>query len=489
MCDCSGSCSGRRCDSVRGRSCTRPSNACGRCRSTCGRTARATSTRWPACCGICRSNRQCPSRGHSRISSRSRTSPNSTIASGGGATTSAIPRPGHNRHRARRPSRVSLAGDQPGRALRGGVRAADRAGADRPSDRDHASALIHKHLQIAAALMQLDRPDLTVPERAETIDGLRREVFSAWETEEIRPRRPDPLDEVTSGLLIFEQSIWDALPRYLRSLDAALQRTTGRALPLDAAPIRFGSWIGGDRDGNPHVTPEVTRMACLSARWRAADLYLREIDALRLDLSMTEAIPELHARAGGAREPYRAVLRDVHRRLLATRERAGRQLSAHARRARPGERSGATAPSEVLDNRLVDGHTFESADEMVEPLRPLLSLAGRDRAAGHRGRPSRRPAPPARRVRPHAGRARHPPARRATHGRARRHHAPAGCRVVRRMERGAAYGLPRRTAARGDAAGNAAPDGTLRRGRGHAARPSRRSPSCIPSRSALTSSR
>jgi phosphoenolpyruvate carboxylase len=83
---------------------------------------------------------------------------------------------------------------------------------------------------------------------------------------------------------------------------------------------------------------------------------------------MTQAIPELHARAGGAREPYRAVLRDVHRRLLATRERAGRQLSAHARRARPGERSGATAPSEALDNRLVDGHAFESADEIVEPL-------------------------------------------------------------------------------------------------------------------------
>jgi phosphoenolpyruvate carboxylase len=228
-------------------------------------------------------------------------------------------------------------------------------------------SLIHKHLLIAAALMQLDRPDLTVPERAETVDGLRREIAGAWETEEIRPRRPDPLDEVTSGLLIFEQSIWDALPGYLRSLDAALRKATGRGLPLDAAPIRFGSWIGGDRDGNPHVTPEVTRMACLSARWRAADLYLREIDALRLDLSMTRAIPELLSRAGGAREPYRAVLRDVRRRLLATRERAGRQLSAHARRTRPGERSGATAPSESLDGRL-EGHPFESAAEIIEPL-------------------------------------------------------------------------------------------------------------------------
>jgi phosphoenolpyruvate carboxylase len=224
--------------------------------------------------------------------------------------------------------------------------------------------LIHKHLHIADALMQLDRPDLTVPERTETIEQLRSEIAAAWETEEIRPRKPDPLDEVTSGLLIFEQTIWDALPRYLRSLDAALHRATGRSLPLDAAPIRFGSWIGGDRDGNPHVTPEVTRVACYSARWRAADLYLRDIDALRLDLSMTDATPELRARAGGAREPYRAVLRDVRQRLLATRERAGRRLVAHSRRVRGTESSSPDRP----EDRIVEGHPYESIEELVEPI-------------------------------------------------------------------------------------------------------------------------
>jgi phosphoenolpyruvate carboxylase len=228
--------------------------------------------------------------------------------------------------------------------------------------------LIHKHLQVAAALMQLDRPDLTVPERAETIEELRREIAAAWETEEIRPRKPDPLDEVTSGLLIFEQTIWDALPRYLRSFDGALQRATGRPLPLDAAPIRFGSWIGGDRDGNPHVTAAVTRVACLSARWRAADLYLRDVDALRLDLSMTAAIPELHARAEGAREPYRAVLRGVRKRLLATRERAGLRLSAHARRVRGVESPAGPHDPDQAGVQMVEGHPFESIDELVEPL-------------------------------------------------------------------------------------------------------------------------
>ena len=225
--------------------------------------------------------------------------------------------------------------------------------------------LIHKHLHIAEALMRQDRPDLTVPERAETLEELRREIAAAWETEEIRPRRPDPLDEVTSGLVIFEQTLWDALPRYLHSLDTALRAATGRALPLDAAPIRFGSWIGGDRDGNPYVTPDVTRVACLSARWRATELYLREVDALRLDLSVIDATPELRARAEGAREPYRAILRTVRRRLVATRDHAALRLAAYARRVRGAEPPNAQPP----DVQVVEGQPYESIDELLEPLR------------------------------------------------------------------------------------------------------------------------
>jgi phosphoenolpyruvate carboxylase len=187
--------------------------------------------------------------------------------------------------------------------------------------------LIQKHLRIADALARQDRVDLTVPERADTVASLRREVFAAWETDEIRARRPTPVDETIAGLLIFEQTLWDAVPRFLRSLDLALTRATGRPLPLDAAPLRFGSWMGGDRDGNPTVTPEVTRLACSVARWMAADLYEREIAALRSELSNTVATPELRARAQDAREPYRAVLREVRDRLRATREHLGGQLA------------------------------------------------------------------------------------------------------------------------------------------------------------------
>ena len=180
--------------------------------------------------------------------------------------------------------------------------------------------LIHKHNRVADLLAQRDHVDLTVPEREEVLDALRREIVSAWETDEVRHERPSPLDEVRGGLVVFEQSLWRAVPAFLRSVDAALRRITGEGLPLDIAPIRFGSWIGGDRDGNPNVTPEVTRKACLLARWQAADLYLAEINELRDELSMADASPELMAVTGTTHEPYRALLRGVRTRLLATRE-------------------------------------------------------------------------------------------------------------------------------------------------------------------------
>src|SRR6185436_8392072 len=129
-------------------------------------------------------------------------------------------------------------------------------------------------------------------------------------------------DEVRGGLAVFEQTLWHALPQFARHLDRAL----GAPLPLDAAPLRFGSWIGGDRDGNPNVTPEVTRKATWMARWVAADLYAREIEALRAELSMASASAELRAAVADSPEPYRARLRGVSARLAATRQLAAARI-------------------------------------------------------------------------------------------------------------------------------------------------------------------
>ncbi len=179
--------------------------------------------------------------------------------------------------------------------------------------------LIHKYNRIATFLGERERPDLTLPEREDCTSALRAEVLSAWDTDEVRHERPTPLHEVRTSMVVFEQSLWDAVPRLVRSVDRALDATTGRTLPLEAAPVRFGSWIGGDRDGNPNVTPDVTRQACLISRWQAADLYLKEVDALREELSMTRATPALRAQVGNVPEPYRELLRGVRSRLAATR--------------------------------------------------------------------------------------------------------------------------------------------------------------------------
>jgi phosphoenolpyruvate carboxylase len=189
--------------------------------------------------------------------------------------------------------------------------------------------IVQKHNRIVRVLAERDRPDLTLLEREESIESLRREIEGAWATSEVREQRPSPIDEVRSGLIVFEQSLWDAVPRFARALDHALRVNTGRGLPADATPVRFGSWIGGDRDGNPHVTPDVTRRACWLSRWAAADLYLEDIDALRDELSLETASHEMMERVGDVREPYRELLREVRTRMRATRDWIERVLQAN----------------------------------------------------------------------------------------------------------------------------------------------------------------
>jgi phosphoenolpyruvate carboxylase len=227
-------------------------------------------------------------------------------------------------------------------------------------------SLRQKARHMAALLERRDRPDLTPAERADVLDSLRREVTAAWRTSEARAGGGGltPGDEVRGGLVVIEQTLWDAVPQHLRALDRALRDATGRPLPVEAAPIRFGSWIGGDRDGNPNVTPDVTVQACLLARWMAADLYWREIDALRSELSMRDGSDELRARVGNASEPYRALLKEVRDRLADTRACLGRMLD-----------------NESLERASTDTRAYWQPDELAEPLhlcRRSLQQTGAD---------------------------------------------------------------------------------------------------------------
>ncbi|RPJ69701.1 MAG: phosphoenolpyruvate carboxylase [Acidobacteria bacterium] len=246
--------------------------------------------------------------------------------------------------------------------------------------------LLLKHNRLAAALARRDRPDLTPLEQDEVLASLRRVVLELWETDEVRRDRPSPSDEVRWGLAVFEQTLWDAVPLYLRALDRAMRLQLGAGLPDRVVPVRFGSWMGGDRDGNPNVTARVTWRACLMARWVAAGLYLREVDALRAELSIVAANGELRARAGPTREPYRAILRGVASELRKTQERLS-ALLAEANGRQPGE--GATVPGDPRTT----GHWPPATDLPIDEaaLRDVLDLChrslvetGNDEIAGGR---------------------------------------------------------------------------------------------------------
>ncbi|KXS51592.1 MAG: phosphoenolpyruvate carboxylase, partial [Marinobacter sp. T13-3] len=168
--------------------------------------------------------------------------------------------------------------------------------------------LILKYDDMSDCLARLDHEDLLPAERDEIVERLARLITEAWHTDEIRQQRPTAVDEAKWGFAVIENSLWQALPQFLRNLDASLEGATGKGLPLQASPIRIASWMGGDRDGNPNVTHEVSREVFMVGRYRAADLYLSDLRALRNELSMWQASDELKAVVDGAPEPYRVVL-------------------------------------------------------------------------------------------------------------------------------------------------------------------------------------
>lgn len=173
--------------------------------------------------------------------------------------------------------------------------------------------LLQKHNRIERLLSELDtvrgNPVLERP----VIEKLAREIKMAWLTDEIRRKKPTPQDEARGGLGVIEQSLWDAVPRYCRELDSLFLRLGAGPLELAHVPFRFGSWMGGDRDGNPFVTASVTKEVCFLARWMAFQLYRTELKRMHEDLSLGLCDDVLREHAAGHREPYRFVLKELQR--------------------------------------------------------------------------------------------------------------------------------------------------------------------------------
>ncbi len=178
--------------------------------------------------------------------------------------------------------------------------------------------LIQKYDDISRCLAELDQRKLTPIEQAQLESELQQEITAAWQTDEIRQKRPTPVDEAKWGFTTIEQTLWTAVPKFIHELDQLVLKHCGERLPLDSAPIRFASWMGGDRDGNPNVTHKVTEEVLLLSRWKAADLFLKDIQNLRWELSMQQCTEEFAEKVNHHVEPYRERLRDLRDRLQLT---------------------------------------------------------------------------------------------------------------------------------------------------------------------------
>ncbi len=181
----------------------------------------------------------------------------------------------------------------------------------------------------------LDQPETESRQRrlAEAVDLL-------WQTDELRLGRPEPLDEAINALYYLDDLFRLTIPEVLDDFSRELARL-GIKLPPTATPLTFGSWIGGDRDGNPNITPEITKQAIALQMGHAIRVTLEAMDELRQALSIStklagtsepllksverdlERLPEIEPRFKriNVEEPYRLKATAIRHRLLLTRDR------------------------------------------------------------------------------------------------------------------------------------------------------------------------
>ena len=179
-------------------------------------------------------------------------------------------------------------------------------------------SLVHKHVEINKCLEQLEHDDLTEGEKFRLQRRLMQLIALAWHTNEIRAARPTPIDEAKWGMAIIENSLWTAVPDFSRELNFQLEKYFGLQHDVALAPVRFSSWMGGDRDGNPFVTSEVTRKVFYMNRWKAAELFLNDISDLAEELSVVNCTPEFREKYGDHIEPYRVVIKGLRSKLQNT---------------------------------------------------------------------------------------------------------------------------------------------------------------------------
>ncbi|GAB18194.1 phosphoenolpyruvate carboxylase [Gordonia effusa NBRC 100432] len=182
-------------------------------------------------------------------------------------------------------------------------------------------------------LMRLRRrTELTPAEERTAIEAIGRQILTLWQTALVRLERLTISDEVASGLRYYDASFFDVVPTINTEVRRALLAQYPTSGIADAPMVRMGSWIGGDRDGNPYVTAEIVTLATTSAARAAIRHHLDELSSLAQELSMSARLITvtddlavlsswtLPGGGGGGDEPFRAAITKIRSRLAATGE-------------------------------------------------------------------------------------------------------------------------------------------------------------------------
>ncbi len=215
---------------------------------------------------------------------------------------------------------------------------------------------------------QLSDPRLGKEARAEVERQLESEIQVLWKTDEVRPQKPAVRDEIKNGLFYFRESLFQAVPETYRNIEKAVRRIYGKHAGIQVPGfLSFGSWIGGDRDGNPYITPAATEMALRLQHREALREYIRRVTELSHILTHSsrlcqpthefeKALKRDEARYPGVfgHQPDRFSFEPYRRKLYIMRHRLMQNL---------------TRVQALLDGREVEGSDwYEREEELLEDL-------------------------------------------------------------------------------------------------------------------------
>src|SRR5437764_3916367 len=203
---------------------------------------------------------------------------------------------------------------------------------------------IDREMEVAHLLAERDRFRLTPEEAAANEEALRSAVLTLWQTSMLRGSRLKVVDEIANGLSYYDYTFLRELPRFYATLEDQLVSTDSTWANFELPSfLRVGSWIGGDRDGNPFVTAEVLRQSLGMQSERALKFYLDEVHLLGGELSLdarlvtvSDQLKDLAERSPDRsphrrNEPYRLAVSGIYARLAATARAFGQaEASRHA---------------------------------------------------------------------------------------------------------------------------------------------------------------